>query len=143
MARTLPMSCQSSRNKSEERSKETDPAVPGLCIFSFICFKRAKKNQFVSSWNRIKFSYFNKKERKKCMCPQLWIVLFLYWSLYFCVLWFTEFWGRKNWREFLFQNILKMIIQKKCMWFEYSFVIVWCQCCLFKWFINLVNVWYL
>lgn len=37
------MSCQSSRNKSEERSKETDPAVPGLCIFSFICFKRAKK----------------------------------------------------------------------------------------------------
>lgn len=95
VARTMPMSCQSSRNKSEERSKETDPAVPGLCIFSFICFKRAKKNQFVSSWNRIKFSYFNKKERKKCMCPQLWIVLFLYWSLYFCVLGFNDFGEKK------------------------------------------------
>lgn len=64
MARTLPMSCQSSRNKSEERSKETDPAVPGLCIFSFICFKRAKKINLLAVETGSNLAILTKRKEK-------------------------------------------------------------------------------
>lgn len=58
------MSCQSSRNKSEERSKETDPAVPGLCIFSFICFKRAKKINLLAVETGSNLAILTKRKEK-------------------------------------------------------------------------------
>lgn len=114
VARTLPMSCQSSRNKSEERSKETDPAVLGLCIFSFICFKRAKKINLLAVETGSNLAILTKRKEKSACA--LSFELF-YFSIDHCIFVYLDLTilGRKNLREFLFQNILKMIIQKKCM----------------------------
>lgn len=90
MARTLPMSCQSSRNKSEERSKETDPAVPGLCIFSFICFKRAKKINLLAVETGSNLAILTKRKEKSACA-----LSFEFWSLYFCVLGFNDFGEKK------------------------------------------------